>query len=247
MPRPIVLTEEIKQKAKDEFADLLAGMKMSDGKISYSKSFKYENAGAVLWLSPLAYRKTMALVTMFPDEVAWHGLTSRLEKNEFIIEDIFVYPQEVTGSTVTTDQERYTGWLYEFDDDVFATIRMQGHSHVNMGVSPSGVDNSHREKIISQLEPDMFYIFMIWNKSLSVHSLVYDMENNILYENSDIAVKLLSDDSMDVFLADAMEKVQRKKPLAYKAKRPKGKSDGPQGSLWDCAFGHGCDVYDPYE
>ena len=40
---------------------------------------------------------------------------------------IFSYtPQEVTVSTVNTDQAAYTEWLYGLDDDTFNKIRMQG-------------------------------------------------------------------------------------------------------------------------
>ena len=161
MPRPIVLTEEIKQQARDDFAAMLDGIKMSDGKLNYSMTYKYDNSSAVVWLAPEAYKKIVALVTEFTDEVGWHGSVSRTGDNEFVIEDIFVYPQEVTGSTVNTDQFKYTEWLYGLDDETFNKIRMQGHSHVNMGVSPSGVDDKHRQQILNQLEPDMFYIFMI--------------------------------------------------------------------------------------
>lgn len=181
MPKPIRITDEMKQKAQTEFEALLSGMKMSDGTISYSKAFKYDKASATLWLTPEAYRKTVALVTAFSDEVAWHGTVSRRSQNEFIVEDIFVYPQEVTGSTVSTEQEGYSNWLYGFDDEVFGKIRMQGHSHVHMGVSPSGVDSGHRERILDQLEADMFYIFMVWNKRLETHTLIYDMAHNVLY------------------------------------------------------------------
>ena len=80
-----------------------------------------------------------------------------------------------------------------------------------MGVSPSGVDGRHREKILEQLEADMFYIFMVWNKRLEIHTLIYDMEKNILYEDKDVTVKLLGGEDMDIFLSDAREKVQNKK------------------------------------
>jgi len=209
MPRPIVMTEEMKRAAKDDFASALDEIKMSDGKFNYSKSFKCEDRNAIVWLTPEAYRKTLALVTNFTDEVGWHGTVSRICDDEFIIEDIFVYPQEVTGATVNTDQESYTNWLYGLDDDTFSKIRMQGHSHCNMGVTPSGVDERHRQQILDQLEPDMFYIFMVWNKSLSIHTLIYDMEKNILYEDKDVTVKLIDDDGLGEFLADAKEKVRK--------------------------------------
>jgi len=219
MARPIIMTDEMKQKAREDFDNLLDNLKMSDGNLSYNRSYNYENSQALVLLTPEAYRKILALVTSFSDEVAWHGTVSRSGDNEFTIEDILVYPQEVTGSTVNTDQILYTEWLYSLEDEVFNKIRMQGHSHVNMGVSPSGVDSSHRAKILEQLEPNMFYIFMIWNKSLSVHTLIYDMERNILYEDQDVDVKIQGDEEMDIFLSDAKEKVQKRGVTTTKPSR----------------------------
>jgi len=232
MARPIVLTEEIKHKAREDFEAMLNSVKMSDGKLKFNQSWEYKDCSAVVWLTPIAYRKIVALVMEFKDEVAWHGSVCRVQSSnhasngekaltpktlnvsdfvsEFIIKDIFVYPQEVTGSTVNTDQAAYTEWLYSLDGETFNTIRMQGHSHVNMGVSPSGIDDKHRQQILDQLEPDMFYIFMIWNKSLSTHTLIYDMASNILYENKDVELRLIEDDGMGEFLEDARVKVQKR-------------------------------------
>ena len=220
MSKPIVLTEEIKRQIRDEFLDSLDKAKMADGKVSYSKCFKYDDKGAALWLKPEAYKKMLALVTEFSDEVGWHGTVSRTGDNEFVIEDIFVYPQEVTGSTVNTDQKEYSMWLLGLDDEVFPKLRMQGHSHVNMVTSPSTVDDRHRQQILDQLEPDMFYVFMVWNKRLDVHTLIYDMERNILYEDKDIDVKLLGSEGMDGFLSEAKENVQKK---TFPNKKNKGK------------------------
>jgi hypothetical protein len=237
MSKPIRITDSLKKEAQAEFKALLDDLKMSDGEISYSKSFKYKDASAILWMSPAAYAKTLSLVNAFSDEVAWHGTVTRKSANEFIIEDIYVYPQEVTGATVSTDQEGYTKWLYEFNDDTFNQIRMQGHSHVNMGVSPSTVDSGHREKIRVQLDGDMFYVFMIWNKRLDTHTLIYDMANNILYEDKDVTVKLLGDDNIDAFLADAKKKVQKKKAAAPSVKNKKNKdresAEDEQTPVWE--------------
>jgi len=247
MPRPIVLTEGDKQKARDDFSEMLDRVKLSDGKLSYTMNYAYEDCNAVVLLTQNAYRKILALVTEFRSEVGWHGTVSRSGDNEFVIEDIFVYPQEVTGSTVNTDLAAYTDWLYELDDDIFNKTRMQGHSHVNMSVTPSGTDENHRQKILDQLEPDMFYIFMTWNKSLSVHTIVYDMARNVLYEDDDVEVKLLDDDGMGEFLADAKGKV--KKP-DYK-KRPEAPKYNPNGTAGteldreELEYISG--LYDPYD
>ena len=215
MPRPITMTDKMKQKAKKEFSEMLDSVKMSNGELCYNHVFKYKNGSVTIWLTPEAYRKIIALVTGLQDEVGWHGTVTRHSDKEFLIEDIFVYPQEVTGSTVNTDQKKYTEWLYDLDSDIFNKIRMQGHSHVNMGVSPSGVDNRHRQQILEQLDEDMFYIFMIWNKSLAVHTLVYDMAENILYEEDEVNIRLLGDENMTDFISDAKEKIKKAERSKY--------------------------------
>jgi len=241
------MTDEMKTQALTDFASLLNNVKMSDGKLNYSHSFNYENSKAVVLLTPEAYRKTVALLTEFPSEVAWHGTVSRSGEHEFTIEDVFVYPQEVTGSTVNTDQQEYSKWLYSLDDEVFSKIRMQGHSHVNMGVSPSSVDDRHRQQILEQLEQDMFYIFQIWNKSLSVHTLIYDMSRNVLYEDKDVEVKLLIEDGMDEFLAEAKQKVQTRTAVKN-TKKPSKQVQLELDDDWEeygYPFSH-CNIRDPF-
>ena len=166
---------------------------MSDGKIQYSKSFEWEgDQKAIIKFTPVAFAKMVMLVQNFSKEVAWHGVAVRDEEqaNLFTISDILVYPQVVTGGTVETDQTEYANWLYSHDDDVFNNVRMQGHSHVNFSVNPSAVDTSHQEKILEQLEDDMFYIFMIWNKSFEYTAKIYDMKHNTLYENKDVVITI---------------------------------------------------------
>jgi hypothetical protein len=249
------MTDQMKADALAEFSATLNSLKMSDGHLCYKQNYFYEKCRATVWLSPEAYRKTVALVNEFADEVAWHGTVSRSGDSEFVINDIFVYPQEVTTGTVTTDQSAYTEWLYSLDDDTFNAVRMQGHSHVNMSVSPSGVDDNHRKQILEQLESDMFYIFMVWNKSLNIHTLIYDMSQNILYENKDIDVKLLMGEGMEDFLTDVRAKVQKhsavKKP---KKPRKQKKSEPIQFDENMIEFGESdypypfaaCDVNDPF-
>ena len=50
MARPIIMTEEMKQTAQKDFAAMLDGMKLPDGKLNYSKSFKCKDSRAVVWM-----------------------------------------------------------------------------------------------------------------------------------------------------------------------------------------------------
>lgn len=221
MSRPIKITDSIKAEVMEEVESLLSKIKMSEGELTYSKTFKSTNENAVVYLTPAAYAKTIALVTTFSREVGWHGTVSKVGEKEYLIEDIYVYPQMVSGFTTNTDQSQYTEWLYSFQDDLFSKMRMQGHSHVNMQVTPSQIDLEHREKILGQLEQDMFYIFMIWNKSLEINTLIYDLAANILYENEDITVRILGVDTLDTFLNDAFKNVKIRKEKLNKGLQKK--------------------------
>lgn len=215
MSKPIKLTDELLEKIKEEFVAKVKSTKMFDGKLEYSREFKWdgEDDRATVYLSSIAFAKMNALIQQFSDEVAWHGVVHRKSENEaiFYIEDILVYPQIITSTTVNTDQDAYQNWLYSFDDDVFNHIRMQGHSHVNMGVSPSGVDTTHQEKILQQISDDDFYIFMIWNKRYDHFVRIFDLKNNTLYDTADVDV-FIGDTGVDLqaFLDNAKEIVVKK-------------------------------------
>lgn len=220
MSKVIKLTDEQLQECRKDFDAALSSIKLTDGKISFIKTIASLNEKATIYFDPLAWRKMQTLIKEFDKEVAWHGVAYRGEdetENEYYITDILVYPQKVTGSTVNTDQEKYEMWLMQHDDEVFNNIRMQGHSHVNMQTSPSAVDETHQAKILEQLEDDMFYIFLIWNKHNSKFIKIYDLKKNILFETADVTVEILDDGSgIDEFLAEAKKLVDDKPtPASY--------------------------------
>lgn len=214
MSKPIKLTDELIAAIQQEFIENVKKMKMFDGKLNYTKNFKWDGEDrASVVFSAVAFAKMTMLVQNFTSEVAWHGVAYRdeKEKNKFYITDILVYPQVVTGSTVNTDQDAYQTWLYTHNDEVFNNIRMQGHSHVDFSTTPSGVDATHQEKILSQIDDDMFYIFMIWNKKFERNIKIFDMANNTLYETADVDL-YIGDDGCDLnaFIKDAKELVKTK-------------------------------------
>lgn len=219
MSKPIVITEEYRLECLKEFAETLSKMRLTDGKIQYTKQLDSSDDRAVVYFTQEAWTKMVLLIKNFDKEVAWHGVAVRgddASKNEYIISDILVYPQEVTGATVETDQEEYETWLYELPDEVFNNLRMQGHSHVNMAVNPSGVDTTHQGKIMSQLEKDMFYIFMIWNKSFSNWIKIYDFAKNTMFETGDVSVKILGTGfDPDEFMKEARDLVKTTKVTTY--------------------------------
>lgn len=211
MSKIIKMTPEHIEECKRDFEEVLRNAKLSDGRISFSKSFSSIDRKARLLFTEIAWLKMQTLIREFNNEVAWHGIAMRGDDDDYIISDILVYPQEVTGATVTTDQEKYQMWLMGHDDDVFNNIRMQGHSHVNMQVTPSGVDTSLYDRILEQLDDTMFYIFLIYNKRGDKTIKIYDMAKNVMFDTPDVTVAIMDDGTgTEKFLRDAKEMVKTK-------------------------------------
>lgn len=142
-----------------------------------------EHDKARLIILPTAWEKMIALIDECDKEIAWHGLVTKTD-NTYTITDILIFPQTVTGCTVTSDETEYSLWLANQPDNVFNSMRFHGHSHVNMATSPSGVDTSYQEDILQNLKD--FYIFGIFNKKGDHWCAIYDVESNIAYSNADI-------------------------------------------------------------
>lgn len=215
MSRPIKMTQQYLDECRQDFEKALQLAKLSDGKLNFTKTFTCGSHKAVVYFTPEAWAKMVMLVKEFDKEVAWHGVACRMEdesKDEYMISDILVYPQTVTGATVEMDTEDYAQWIMDnIEDERFNEIHMQGHSHVNMAPNPSSVDLTHQEEILNMLGDEDFYIFMIWNKSFVSNTKVYDLKKNILFENTDVTVKIIGGtEDLDAFLKGAKEMVKTK-------------------------------------
>lgn len=204
-----------------------------DGKVKFDFDFAKVEEKAILYFTETAWMKMQYLIAVFGSECAWHGVVERHgeDKSEFIVKDILVYPQQVTGATVTTDQKEYEDWMNDLDDETFNALKFHGHSHVNMGVTPSSVDNEHQRGIVSQLNDSQFYIFGIFNKSGNRWLKIFDMKRNIVFEKDDIEVKILMDGSRCFdLMEEADEKITTKTAVYTAGSYGYGNYGGYQGS-----------------
>lgn len=170
--------------------------------------------------SPEAYIKTKALVEFYTTEVQWHGIVERIkDSSNFYVRDILVFPQTVTSATVDADQEEYEKWLDGLSCGEFNALRLHGHSHNSMGVTPSSTDREYRKKLISSMgtpssDDDLFYIFMIFNNKGEWSAEIYDIKNNALFASADNEIILevsMNNDTLTNFLKEAHNLVRRPK------------------------------------
>ena len=211
MSRLIKFTQE-----HDEFLEKvieeLKDTRFMSGKIKTEIEIPEVERKACIFFTVEAYAKMLSLIMSFDSEVGWYGTAHRhgeLDDDVYIIDDILVFPQEVTGTTVDSDDERRVEWFESLPTETLLNIRCDFHSHVNMGTSPSGTDDKDVKAVVNNLDDDAFRIFMIWNKKLEFTCQIFDMAKNLHFGTEDVVVDVLSCEIAD-FINEANELVKKK-------------------------------------
>jgi hypothetical protein len=133
----------------------------------------------VVYYSPKVLQLIELTVAVCDKEVGWLGTAEKVG-NDYIIDEIFVPKQKVSGTETDISPETVGELLYEIvkkDKDPSKLIYW-GHSHVNMGVSPSGQDNKQMEAF---LENATYFIREIRNKRGDSAVDVFDVEAGYIF------------------------------------------------------------------
>ena len=140
----------------------------------------------IIWVAPLALDKMALYVQGCDKEIGWLGRVEKQDMN-FIILDTYLFKQEVNATTCEISPEGLSEFIMETltadpaeGMEIVNNLRLWGHSHVNMGVSPSGQDDT---QIKSFQEGNPFFIRVIDNKLGEMEFCIYDFENAITYKN----------------------------------------------------------------
>ena len=233
--RIIKKSPEFIEECKTKFLEYLDNLK--DGE---NVNFKYDADTDMsnivkpkIIISKEANTKMNTLIKKADGEIGWNGTVIR-NGNVFTITDIYVYPQKVGATTVTCDEKETGDWLNSLPDDVFNNLRFQAHSHVNMGVSPSGTDNIMFNKYLETLDNDDFYIFMILNKKGDYYVEMYDKTQNIIFYKKDVEICI---EGVEDFWEEASKQIKKDTPTTtpYNQSSTYNKTEGAkQLSFKDC-------------
>ncbi len=115
-----------------------------------------------------AYEDMFEIVSQSDKEVGWLGTVRKLGR-DFLVEEIFLFEQEVHATTCEITPEGLAKvaqeLIYSRPDgmDVCNRLCFWGHSHVNMGTSPSGQDEVQLKELASNAEE--VFIRAILNKA----------------------------------------------------------------------------------
>jgi len=141
------------------------------------------------------YTKMYELVKQSDIELQWHMLVERdIKTNNYLIYDIMLFPQINSGVSTTTDEKAFAEWQMNLIKDPefpIEDLRGHGHSHVNMNVYSSGIDDAYQRDLITKVEDGDYYIFLVLNKRMEMFALIYDFRQQILFETKDIDIKIM--------------------------------------------------------
>lgn len=129
-----------------------------------------------LYILPEARQKMEIYCDLSQGEIGWLGFVKDMGNAGFLIEDVALLKQEVhSATTEITADGLFEFWNNTAPEDQ-GKVKLWGHSHVNMSVSPSGQDNSQMDYF---KDGNPWFIRLITNKKREYHIDIYDYENGI--------------------------------------------------------------------
>lgn len=152
--------------------------------MSVEYSLINDNAAPCIYVTPEADYKMRYYIDKTDKEIGWLGYVENLGNNTYVITDVFLVKQQVHSATT----EILPDGLAQMANDLLSqgeegikkynSIRLWGHSHVNMAPTPSAQDNKQMEDFAS----NDYYIRLIGNKEGIWNVSLWDFKNNLLWE-----------------------------------------------------------------
>ena len=149
-------------------------------------TFKFDTSRVPgIVISATALAKMELFVDICKDEVGWLGTAElfHVEQDTYIeLQDVFLIEQEVHATTTELTPEGLTNFGSEILSqpngmETWNKMRMWGHSHVNMGTSPSGQDDIQM-KDFKEIGHEWF-VRLIANKKGDIRIDLFDYESGI--------------------------------------------------------------------
>ena len=178
-----------------------------------------------------AWEYCQQLVAQCDKEIAWNATVLHPSSMEFIIDDIIIFPQIVTGASVDVDPTEYAQWVAGIPEDTLNNLRCHCHSHVNMGTFSSNVDDDYQKQLVQGNVRD-YYVFLIFNKKGSIFARIYDVEHNLFYDNTDIEIE--RPDNATPIASQVSELIKNNVRTVIPTTKHTGKTGGIKGqsSVW---------------
>lgn len=199
---------------------------------------KIENLAPILLIPREINEQIVYFVEKSKDECQWfHTVTKSVDNNNIVyrIDNLFIPKQIVSGAEVESLGNTFEDLLKEIKakynnvreqyNPILQSLTCWSHSHVNMGVTPSGTDIDTFKQMIengTKYNKTQPQVMMILNKKNDVFSQCYDPELNVLFKNLPVYIE----EPYEVDYSYVEEAVKEKlipkvlKPIVQTAGRP---------------------------
>ena len=168
-------------------------------------------------ISHKAHAKMWSLVQECPIEISWLSSVVRDEDGDFYIKDVYVPLQECSAATTVITADGEAEMMMELinsgNGSELGIMHCWGHSHVNMDVGSSGVDEDQTQDFIDKF--DDHFVRFIGNKRGDLNCHVYLKGQGITLNQPKIIIEdEQGDDDFD-YSAWAIEQIEQKVTREY--------------------------------
>lgn len=177
-------------------------------------------------------------------EIGWLGNIVKVDDKTYLCDELYLPDQDVGAATTEIQPEDLVKLAMQLDDDTkLETMKLWGHSHAEMSVSPSGQDDK-QIGVFRDSGLDVFFR-IIANKRGDLDITFYDFKRNIEIQHLDFSVKQTLNINEEAIKKAVAEKVRLFRPIITRG-RGKGRnivsSVGYDG-VYDYMYGNydGCD------
>lgn len=179
-----------------------------------SQNFAKDIPLPVVYITPKAKQMLDAYIKICPYEISGLGKVSRIG-NDFLIEEVYLFGQEVNSAKTDLSQDAIQSFLYEtvkrnLDPSV---LKLWWHSHANIAVSWSMQD----KETINNFDAAEYMISVVGNKA-GQHLVRLDIYRPVRVMLDDLELRLMvsPDDLLNKAIAQEIyEKVTLKQTTCY--------------------------------
>ena len=159
-----------------------------------------------IFMSSSVQKKLKAITELCTKEIsAWISVTKKEDK--YYLDDCYLPEQEVSDAAVRIESSQIARMIGALGPEKCSAFRAHYHSHVNMGVTPSGVDV---DDLRSSSKNVPYFITIIGNKKGEMSTRFRDTTKGITYHNLAITIETEIDPIVEQMKIEIKEKVNQK-------------------------------------
>lgn len=166
-----------------------------------------------IYYHPTAKAEIDYLVKVAPKEVGWLGTVREMDDG-YMIEEIFIPEQTVSSAETDIDDNAMMTLGNELMERDICPSKLiyWGHSHVNMGVTPSGQDERQIDEFLTD---SPVFIRGIYNKRGDSKVDVFDTNQGVVFQCCDEETLILTSSKEKIDLAMKENVHERTYQVAY--------------------------------